>query len=93
MKIRTVLGVAMMAGYLAGCLLGKTVAKTAIDVALATCVAENPGADEKELQAACQFADDVLPIVRQLLAAQKKGAAKGAARDGGACASGVDAGH
>lgn len=57
----------------------KAVVKSVIDVALAACIAENPGADEKELKAACQYADELAPAVKDLMAAQKKGAVKVAA--------------
>lgn len=69
---------------------GRAAGRTAIDVGLALCAAEHPDAETpEELRAICGVAEDVLPILRDLLAAQKRGLAKaGAAKVG----SGADAG-
>lgn len=64
----------------------RDVAHAVIDVALATCVAEHPGNDEPTLRDICRYAEDLAPVVRELLAAQKRGAMKSASAscaDGG----------
>ena len=59
-------------------------ARTAIDLALAACIAEHAEIqDEKELKAICQWADELAPIVKDLLAARKKGLQR--ASKAGAC--------
>ncbi len=71
-----------------GCLAARQATKTAIDVALAACLAEHADIDdESELRKICQWADDVWPLVRDLLAARRRGLAKARAlaSDGGAC--------
>ena len=75
---------------LEGCMEGKAVGRTAIDATLAICAAEHPDAESpEELKQFCGFADNLLPIVRDLLAAQRKGAQRMAAKhyefDGGVC--------
>lgn len=62
----------------------KVFANTAIDATLAACVLENAMLDIPELQTACKFADDLLPVVKQLIAARKTGNAKEAAARAGA---------
>lgn len=54
----------------------KTVAKGAIDVALAACIAEHPDDDEAALKEACHWADDLAPLVKDLIGARTKGMAK-----------------
>lgn len=57
----------------------RDVAHAVIDIALATCVAEHPGNDEPTLRDICRYAEDLAPVVRELLAAQKRGALKSGA--------------
>ncbi len=59
-----------------GCMPAKAVSRAVIDVALAECAAENLDRAPEDLKTVCGFADDLLPIVRQLLAAQRRGAVK-----------------
>ena len=57
----------------------KDIAHAAIDLALAACVAENPGKEEPELRSICHYADDLAPVVHELIGAQKKGMSKAGA--------------
>jgi hypothetical protein len=88
-----VLGVAMI---IWGCgPVARQVAKGAIDAGLAGCIAENPDATEPELKEICKWADELAPLVKDLLSARQKGAAKHAAKMSAAnpaCASALDAG-
>jgi hypothetical protein len=56
--------------------MGRDIAHAVIDLALAACVAENPDKSEPELKAICHYADDLAPVVHELIGAQKKGVAK-----------------
>lgn len=58
------------------CQPAKTVGKVTIDVALAVCVAENVDKAAPEVAMICGAADALLPIIRDLLAAQRSGAVK-----------------
>ena len=59
-------------------------ARTAIDVGLAACLAERADIeDEVALREVCKWADDLAPIVKDLLAARRKGLAAAAKK--GAC--------
>ncbi len=59
---------------LMACALFKQDAKTAIEVAIAACVAEHPEiTTEPEMAKACQYATEFGPIVEQLLGARKRG--------------------
>lgn len=52
-------------------------ARTAIDVAIAACIAEHADIqDEAELREVCKWTEELGPIVRDLLAARKRGLAK-----------------
>lgn len=64
---------------LVGCLGAKTITDVLVKKLLAECIAENAYLGDVELQNVCKFADDVWPVVRDLVAAQKRGAAKAAA--------------
>jgi len=76
---------------LTSCALFRSTAKTVIDVAIATCVAEHPEInDEKTMRETCQYLEEYGPLVRDLLGARKRGLARVAAQrvdpdfDGGA---------
>jgi hypothetical protein len=59
----------------------RQIAKTVIDAALANCIAANPDVeDEPALREICPWAEDAVPLVKDLLAARRKGAAKHAAK-------------
>lgn len=58
----------------------KSIADVVVKKLLAECIAENPDIEGVELQKICGFADDLWPIVRDLIAAQKRGQARAAAR-------------
>ena len=76
----------MNVGLWAGCSAdaNKRVVDAIVRKALAECIAENAHLGDVELQKACSFADDLWPIVRDLVMAQKRGLAKAAAaRDAG----------
>lgn len=66
--------------------LNKTVAKGAIDVALAACIAEHPDDDEAALKEACKWADELAPLVKELIGARSKGIAKHDSSKKAACA-------
>ncbi len=86
-------GVAILVAVACSPAIIKTVAKGAIDVALAACIAEHPDDDEAELKQACQWADELAPIVKDLLAARNKGMAKHDGAKKAACVgSAADAG-
>ena len=68
--------VVLVAATTWGCLAGKQIAKGAIDVALAACIAEHPDDDEAALKEACKWADELAPLVKDLLSARQKGMAK-----------------
>jgi hypothetical protein len=59
--------------------MGKDIAHAVIDLALAACVAENPGRSEPELKGICHYADELAPVVHDLIGAQQRGSAKAAA--------------
>lgn len=62
----------------------KRVVDALVQKALAECIAENAHLGEVELQKVCGFANDLWPVVRDLVMAQKRGLAKAAAaRDAG----------
>ena len=65
----------------------KQAVRTAIDVAIAACIAEHADIeDEAELKKVCQWAEELGPVIKDLLAARKKGMAKkmgACAPDGG----------
>ena len=57
--------------------LGKEIAKSAIDVALAACVSEHADLqDEEELREVCKWTDEMAPYVKELLSARAKGLSK-----------------
>lgn len=56
--------------------LDKAIAKSAIDAALAGCIAENPGEDESALKEICKWTDELAPLVKELIGKQKKGLVK-----------------
>jgi len=62
----------------AGCgPVGKTIAKGAIDVAVAACIAEFSDVDdESTLKDVCKITDDAAPYIKELLSARSKGLAK-----------------
>ena len=63
----------------------KAITDVVVKKLLAECIAENPTIEGVELQKVCGFADDLWPLVRDLVSAQKKGMAKAnAMRDAGA---------
>lgn len=67
----------------------KDIAHSAIDILLASCIAEHPDSSEPELKAVCKYTDENAQMVKDLIAAQKRGSAKmGAAK----CASAPDGG-
>lgn len=51
-------------------------ARTVVDVALAACVLEHPDMTEQELYAICHWAEEIAPIVKELIASQRKGLAR-----------------
>lgn len=59
--------------------INKQIAKSVIDIALAACIAENPGNDMETLKALCHYTDELAPTVKDILEAQKKGSLKLAA--------------
>jgi len=62
----------------------KEITKTAIDVGLAECLARSADIqDTKALREICKWADELAPVVENLLAARKEGLAK--ASKAGAC--------
>jgi uncharacterized membrane protein YhhN len=64
--------------------MSKAVARQAVDLAVAACVAEHEWMEENELAKVCLLAEDAMPAVRELLSAHKRGAMKMAAsRDSG----------
>ncbi len=77
-QMTTFIGVGV---FLMACAAFKSGAKTAIEVAVATCIAEHPeAATEPELAKVCQYAEEYAPIVEQLLAARKRGLVRMAAQ-------------
>lgn len=54
----------------------KQIAKSVIDVALAACLAENPGKEKPELKEICHWTDEADPFVDNILASSKKGLSK-----------------
>ena len=70
----------LVAAGFSGCsAVNKQIVDALVKKALAECIAENAHLGEVELQHACAFADDLWPVVRDLVMAQKKGLAKAAA--------------
>lgn len=67
----------------------KDIAHTAIDILLASCIAEHPDADEPELKAVCKYTEENAEAVKSLIAARKRGMAKAGAVK---CASAPDGG-
>jgi len=67
----------------------KDIAHTAIDILLASCIAEHPDSSEPELKAICKYTDENAQMVKDLIAAQKRGSAKASAAK---CASAPDGG-
>jgi len=62
---------------------GRAIAKSVIDIVLATCIAENADiVDEPALREVCHWTDEMTPTVKDLLAARRKGVAKAAAACG-----------
>lgn len=57
-------------------LFSKAVIKGTLDVTLAACLAELPGADEAAAKAACKYADELAPEVRAVLQAKGRGLVK-----------------
>lgn len=53
----------------------KAIIRTAIDVELAECIAQNPGKDMPALQAICKYSPEVANVVERFLASQNKGLA------------------
>lgn len=69
---------------LAGCALFKPVARTVIDASIAACIAEHADVeDEPTLQSLCKWTEDLGPIIRDLLAARRRGLAR--AHQAGVC--------
>jgi hypothetical protein len=67
----------------------KTIARSAIDVTLAACIAEHADIeDEPALKEICKWTDDLAPLVQELIASRKKGMAKASAKMG-ACGGSV----
>lgn len=61
--------------------LDKQLVKSAIDVGLATCIADNADIQEEAaLKEICKWGDELAPIVKDLLGARSKGLAKAAAK-------------
>lgn len=55
----------------------KVVAKSAIDIGLATCIAEHADiSDEAALREVCKWTDEFAPLVKELLSARKAGLAR-----------------
>lgn len=65
-----------MAVPTAACLDAKSATTAVIDAALAACVAANADLGDSDLQKACKFADDLWPVIRQVLFGVKQGSAK-----------------
>lgn len=63
---------------LAGCnAFQKQIARSVIDVGLAACLAEHADVDdESALREICKWADDIAPLVKDLLLARRRGMAK-----------------
>lgn len=87
MKIMLTTGLMLFPATLwAGCSAdaNKRVVDALVKKALAECIAENAHLGDVELQKACGFAEDLWPIVRDLVMAQRRGLAKAASsRDAG----------
>lgn len=78
-----ILAVALFCVVLGACALFKSTAKTVVDVALATCIAEHPDVHTPEaMQKVCPYVEEFGPIVAELLAARKRGLARVAAERG-----------
>lgn len=72
---------AFMFVFVLGCAAFKPIARTVLDLALATCLAENQGlTNSAELQAICPWVEADAPLVEKFLQAQRRGMAKSAAR-------------
>jgi len=71
---KIVIGVCAL--VLVSCAAAKLAAKTAIEASLAACLAEHSDAEQSELKEFCKWDEATAPLVEQLLAAHKKGAAK-----------------
>lgn len=72
--------------------LTKTIVRSVIDVALATCISEHADvSDEAALRGICQWTDELAPTVKDLLAARSKGLGKAKAATG-PCKTSSDAG-
>lgn len=65
---------------IAACAALKPIARTAVDVAFAECVAMNPDLDEPALRAACKALEEDFPLLHRLVEARRAGDAKVAAR-------------
>jgi len=87
-KLRLLLVLPLLV-LLPSCLTGKQIAKSVIDIALATCIAENADiSDEAALREVCRWTDELAPTVKDLLSARRKGVAKAAAACGPAAPDG-----
>lgn len=58
----------------------KVLVKSVVDLAIAECVAENPGKDEPTLREICRYADELAPTVVDLIMAQQRGVMKSGAK-------------
>lgn len=56
--------------------INKMIAKDVIDVGIMKCIEENPGADKQMLKEICKWADELQPLIDELLASRKKGLEK-----------------
>jgi len=64
----------------------RQIVKSAIDITLASCIAEHADiSDEPALREVCRWTDDLAPLVKELLSARAKGLSKSR---GAACAPG-----
>lgn len=69
-------GFILVAALACSPIVGKTIAKSAIDVALAACIAEQADVqDEPALREICYWTDELAPLVKELLAARTRGLA------------------
>lgn len=60
----------LTAGQCAGCAFFKPVARTALDAIEVLCALEAKSSDVEEIAQACRISDDLVPALRNLLAAR-----------------------
>lgn len=58
----------------------KQVVKSAIDIAVAVCIAEHSDEDAETVKAVCGIAEELGPVVRDLIGAHRRAAVKMGAR-------------